>query len=319
MKLTFLIPISVTVPYLSRVEWLRRSLDSLGAPYSDARIGLALSRDSSDDLESTVRSFPEVLQNPSRYFVAAVDRARFDSINYLETGAYRFRMLDDSDVTIFCDADIFFIQRFDGLLNEVMRQECMAGVIARGSPFTQGLSYNKSQRNRLCNELWWNHLFQIFLQRPAPLKYSYSAQPTTLSPFYCNAGFLVASTRVWRAISEFAYDWVTEVVSEIIRSRLPKRRLVIQYAFQIAHALATYHVGLNHRVLCPGFNAWNGSSFCASTGVSPEEIHVIHYYGNPVMNFYKRLDFMSMMRRVSDEPLLDPVTSLLVKRVSAMS
>jgi hypothetical protein len=318
MKLTFLLPVSVTTPYISRVEWLRRSLDSLGTPYSEARIGLALSCDSEGCPEEKVRTFKEVDKNSSRYYFAAVNKARFNSFHYLETAAYRYRMLDDADVTIFCDADIFITGRFDELLEEVLQNESMAGVIARGSPFTQGVSEANRKALRQCNDEWWNHMFTTFVGRAAPLQYKYPAQSTLATPFYCNAGFLVASTKVWRTMAEFAYESLPKVISEIVHSSFRGNRLAIQYAFQITHSLALYRAGIGCRVLSPGFNAWNGGTFCTSTGLSRDDIRVIHYYGDPLMNFYKQTDFLNMIQQVKKVAPRDPVTLLLLERIASL-
>ena len=316
MKITLHIPISPTKAFFSQVQWLRRSLDVLGEPYSTAKLYIAVSRDYQGQLNNCLASFEDLQEHRERYLICPVDSSRFSKFHYLETASFRYLMLDDSQITIFCDADILFLERFDELLQRTLDQATISGVIARGSPFNQGAAALKSRVARLSNDEWWNALFNRLLDSLAPLVHQYLRQTSQKCPLYFNAGFVIGKTSTWKSIAQYAYYILEELIVELIALRRPGSALSVQYAFQIALTLALYKFEIPVQPLSPAYNAWNGPEFLGAVGISKRDVKVVHYYADQLMNFYKTMPFEAMIARVQKEKILDPISTLLIERVN---
>jgi lipopolysaccharide biosynthesis glycosyltransferase len=312
MKILLYIPISLTAAFVSQLKWLRESLDQLGEPYSKVRFHLAVSHDFEGCLDLLVHTLKELCDNSDRYFFHLVDKDRFNKYHYLETGAFRFRILDDSDITIFCDADILFIAGLDELLEQALSGSAIFGVQAQASPFIQGVPSESVQRRVQSNDEWWNILFETFVGTPAPLSHTYLSHSNERCPLYFNAGFLIGPTAVWKLIAEEAYSLVASITEEMISRKAPARSF--QFPFQIAMTLAVYKLKVSAHAISPIYNTGNSSLFVASTSIAKSDVRVIHYYGNPLMNYYKSIGFEAMIERVRPERVLDSVSSLLVER-----
>lgn len=234
-KIDVLLAGSANDHFFSNIAFLRLSLDQLGGPYKEARVVAALAE---WETPTVPARWAHYLNNVEIVWTNAenLPNATFDIQHYARFEHIR----PDADIVIACDADICFMQPFEELLETVILQDVLAGVIAHYHFPIKGVRGNPKED--------WPAVAQATLGRSihTPFQYMFGRCPndsdvTTASqfrpkaPFYINYGFLIGRPETILRMQERE------------RELLPKARSVVApwFGAQVCVALACADLGLN--------------------------------------------------------------------------
>ncbi|MBK8505758.1 MAG: hypothetical protein IPL46_28310 [Saprospiraceae bacterium] len=303
--LSLYIPISPNPQFYSRVKWIRKSLDYLGPPYSKAIIHLTIGNENEISIDHMPDEFPEFKSFRQRYRFHLANREKFEKYAWLETGATRFLVLDDSDIIIHCDADVLFVKRFDDLLNKVTSSKGIYGVIAHNSPF----SFPEINETN-----WWKFLSAKYCGKEIDLKYNHSLQVSVACPPYYNNGFVIGDNQSWQTIKSFFYQNFSEVYDLLA----PDKELNQSpgfFSLQISLALALFKFNITTHPLSEVFNFANDDVLCEKYASLLSDVRVIHY----LRQKYFDRDHIFIDRTQIDRFLtvqnLDPISKTMQKHV----
>jgi lipopolysaccharide biosynthesis glycosyltransferase len=316
-SIAFHIPISPTLAYFSRLKWLCKSIRSWSSRFSSIHFHLSISNEDSVTLSKLSRDYAEIINDRSCYHLHICDKVRFNRFHYIETGAARYLHIDNSDITIFCDADIIFLADIIELIDMILEKGGIYGVLAQGSPFFERTQNAWAQEQVHNNETWWHLLFEQFIGTSCKFGHSYLAQAKKC-PLYYNAGFLIGKTKDWLAIKDYAYTIQEELIQVFIDLRRYGGRLPIGYTFQIAFTLALYKFNIRSHPISPAYNAWNTSEFLRISKVSLKDIKIIHYFVDHYINLYKTCSFEDMIEKARNHPSPNSINSLMVERADTL-
>ncbi|MFW5886118.1 MAG: hypothetical protein ACOCUL_00030 [Bacteroidota bacterium] len=307
LKIGFHIAISPDIKFYSRIKWLRKSLDYLGEPYNKSVFHICLSNENNITIDSVINSFPEFHENKSRYFFYLTDRHQFEEYSYAETAGLRFKNIDDSDITIFCDADIFFVNEIDNLINAVKEKKGIYGVIAHYSPFS---NFGKSIEDS------WNNIAQKIIGEKLDLKYTHSLKKTDKCPAYFNFGFVIGDKESWNKIKDYAYKNFKEVFHSLPSNDPNYITGPKFFCMQVSLSLVLQKFKIKTYPINEIFNCANEEAMLPLINNKTEDIRVIHYLRNKLYDRDKifvdnqaTLDFLKMKK-------LDPISLKFQSRVN---
>ncbi|MCP4457238.1 MAG: hypothetical protein GY816_04305 [Cytophagales bacterium] len=268
MKISVYVPISPNIGFLSRVKWIRKSLDHLGSPYSEAIIHVILGYEDNGQIGLNPKEFTEFSANKHRYRFHSTNRQKFNKYSHLETAATRFMAIDDADISILCDADVMFIKRFDELIELVQSNEGIYGVIAHASPFTL--------LDKMPNE-WWESISVNFCNEEIKLSYSHSKQPDIQCPAYYNNGFIIGDNKSWKKIKEFCYQRYGEVCQFLPEKYNGRDSSPRFFTLQIILSLALLKFGIKTQPISEIYNFPNDQLLSEKFSSLLSDIRIIHY------------------------------------------
>lgn len=262
------IPISPNISFYSKIKWIRKSLDFLGEPYSSAKIHLTVSNEDGITINTLINSYPEFKENISRYRFYITNKISFDQYSYGETAGLRFKNIDNSDITIFCDADIFFIKRIDDILNNIIAEGGIYGVLAHTTPF---------QPLEKTNEEWWNYLSLKYTNQLIPLNFKHTLNSKVNCPLYYNNGFIIGKTIDWKKIKDFSYSNFKDIFNILPLKYLNNDATPRLYCMQISFALALHKFKIKTAPLSDIYNCANDQGIANILQNEINDIRIVHY------------------------------------------
>ncbi len=242
------IPISPTPAFFSNVWIAAESLRRLGPPYSEAEIVVSVG---GEQVEA-----PWAQDYPIRWRFAPLG-----PLGHHGTSLDRF-VEHSPGMTIFCDADLCTVRRFDELLETLAEGPTVAGLQAHS--FSQGKSAEGNQG-------LWRHLFREAGLPEPQLTQSYSLDIEKQwgeGPSYFNYGFVafdaVALGRVAASIRED-----TALAGGALRGS--------KYQGQVGLALSMVRSGARIVQLGHGMNCANDDRVFKAGLEREEDIRAIHF------------------------------------------
>jgi len=281
MNLEFVLCGSPNDAFWSQVAMFRRSLDSFGGVYADARV--AFYYGAPDPVELPKRWRPH-FRNIETHAVPIVE--------YLKQGNSaqsfnRFRLLsDNADLSFLCDADTLLVRPFPiEFLEELAASPAICGVIAPYPlPTTQeeplpATHPGKVLPDEISHERLWDLLAEYVLGHKIHLDYGYTLTHANqvCCPFYINYGFVVATPKLLKRL----YGQLLTVQPRILRV------LYNRYAGQVGIALGVERGNLPRRVLPMRFNFSNGWMADAAYPTELENVILIHYFNTNLFDRHK--------------------------------
>jgi hypothetical protein len=277
------IPISPNISFYSKIKWIRKSLDSLGTPYNKSILHITVSNENNISLDIISNCFEEFKKNRHRYRFYITDSSKFAQYSYGETAGLRFMNIDNSDITIFCDADILFIKPFDELLEETLTYGGIYGVIAHNTPFH---NLDKS------NEEWWNCLSDMITPNDTiNLNHSHSLHPNIKCPPYYNNGFIIGKTDDWKKIADFCYQNFRDIYKLLPESYNRVEGSSNFFSMQISFSLALHKFKIKTHPISNIYNCANDQRLANLLGNKTNDIRIIHYLRGRYIN--RNLIFVS--------------------------
>jgi lipopolysaccharide biosynthesis glycosyltransferase len=305
-SLSFYIPVSPHPKFYSRVKWIRKSLDYLGTPYSKAIIHLTIGNEKDISIEQILGGFAEFSSHQHRYRFHVADKEKFEKYNWLETGATRFKVIDEADIIIHCDADIIFVKRFDDLLSKVISSRGIYGVIAHSSPFSS-LDIQPIQM--------WKLLSLKFCNKEIELKHMHSKQAWISCPAYYNNGFVIGDHESWQKIKIFFYQNFSEVFDVLSQGKDPNHSPGF-FSLQISLALALFKYDIRTQPLPEIYNFANDEVLIQKYESQVSDVKIIHYLRK---KFFDR-DYIFRDNDQTDRFLtlqnLDPISKILQQHIA---
>jgi hypothetical protein len=257
MKIEFRIPVSPDKSFYSQLRLFALSLAKLGEPYSTARIVVCVGNSAQYDAVVEQNSWAKDF--PVEWSVASPEFC--EEFNMMSSGLWRYSFPSDADVIILCDADTCVINRFDGLLAQMVRtSSAVAGVQAHYSPFPNG-----------SNESSWKRALAAIGQDDFMLQHGYSmeAKPCSeLSPPYFNYGFVLFNREAFKSLSSIMQESLSTAMSTFPEN---------VFAAQIALSLAIIKKNVFAIMLGHEYNCANDDSIVNGNFVDILCIRVIHY------------------------------------------
>lgn len=270
------IPISPNLGFYSRLKWIRKSLDILGAPYNRAILHITVSNENDISYQKIHNTCTEFERNKHRYRFYIVEKEKFNQYSYGETAGLRFMNIDNSDITIFCDADILFVDRIDDLISLVNKNEGIYGVLAHNTPFHHlETSYDE----------WWSKLANKFLKSEIDLNYKHSLHPTIKCPVYYNNGFIIGAKNSWNKIAKFCYNNFRDIYNYLPDNYLGINGSPRFFSMQISFTLALLKFSINTHPISEIYNCANDQRVFNNLDSKKNDIRIIHYLRD---NFFNR-------------------------------
>lgn len=276
IKIALHIPISPNIKFYSKILWIRKSLDYLGAPYSNSKIHITISNENDISIENIIQSFPEFLKNRNRYFFYLTEKNEFLKFSYGETAGLRYLNIDKSDITILCDSDILFINRIDQLVKQALKHNCIYGVLAHYSPFSRDQDKSASR---------WNELSVKYTNNKIELPFYHSLDPSIKCPAYFNNGFIIGNRRMWSRIKNLAYQNYKEIFYDLpINGKTPilsERFFTMQVSLTIVMLMLKIRAYPVNEI----YNCANQNEMIPLLKNNIKDIKIIHYLRN---NYFDR-------------------------------
>lgn len=263
MKLEFIIPASPNPAFFSQIAMFRRSLDSLGAPYSTARVVAVFACRSQDEIPVFWR------RQLDRVEIELPPSAEFDA-NPMAHLDHCARVIgNDSDVSIHCNADTMFLSRFDSMLEDMRENPAVAGVMAHYHfPWQPRKGGPKVPAETIRRD--WDEISNTILGTTLDKPYRYSMVPKEFpcaAPFYLNFGMIAVTPALFKsAISVFKKS--RDKISSLVGN---------QFCHQIALTLACAEAGVSTRTLPMRFNFPNDRYADELYPSEMENIVMLHY------------------------------------------
>lgn len=305
-RISIHIPISPNKAFYSRLTWLRKSLDSLGAPYSDALLHITISNEEHVTHESVEHEFYDYIRNKERYRLHITDSSRFAAYSYGETAGLRFKNIDDSDITIFCDADILFIDRIDDLIDTALMEGGIYGVIAHISPF-KGIKTSPQEM--------WNHLSKRYLNETIELSYKHSHMPHIPCPAYYNYGMIIGRTETWNKFKDFAYENFSEIIELTTQDTLFKSETYRAFSMQLSLTLSLHKFNIHTKPISDIYNCANDEKTASLLGQMIDHVRIIHYLRNTFFNRDSIFTSHDEINAFLNLEHIDPVSKILQDKV----
>jgi hypothetical protein len=268
MKFEIRVPISPREDFFRRVEFLHRSIRGCGGLTSEARLVVSIGAD--------VEPFDVAIREPwSRDQVTWrwVDREEFRQYSFYATGTDRFRVRSDADIILFADADVIFVSGIDDLLESLMHQPAIAGVMAHVHP-PPGLDWQRlftEQQIPLPTDAYQHSGWRLMCDDPA----------LRFAPAYFNFG-AVFVPGAWLPPLAYVYE----------RSIAPAEQAGVGlWKSQVALTLSIYRLGLRRLALEPRYNFPNLPIFEAAYPEDLKDVRILHYLRTEIVD--RERDFSS--------------------------
>jgi lipopolysaccharide biosynthesis glycosyltransferase len=305
-KISIHIPISPNIAFYSRLKWLRKSLDILGTPYDESTLHVTVSSEDQISIESIIESFSEFKNHSDRYRFYITDSIEFKKYSYGETAGLRFKNIDIADITIFSDADIFFIDRIDSLIENCLSNSGIYGVIAHISPF---------RNQTIPSSEIWEELSLKFTGSKIPLSYFHSLDKTTTCPAYYNYGCVIGRTNEWNIIKDFAYENFKSIQNILRESFDNSDGTPLFFCMQISLSLALHKYNIKTHAISDLYNCANDYQVAEILGENLKNIKVIHYLRQ---NHFNRDEIFTNNENIDkfiNLKDIDSVSNILQKRI----
>lgn len=281
MQLEFILCGSPTDAFWSQVTMFRRSLDSFGGVYSDARVAFYYGAPSPVQLPNRWRPhFQKIEINtaPAHEWLSQDDWAQANNF---------FRLLSDhADLSFICDADTLLVRPFPTeFLEELVASPAICGVIAPYPlPTTQDEPLPAAHLgailpDEISHEGLWDLLADYVLGHKIRLDYGYTLTNAgqACCPFYINYGFVAGTPDLLKRL----YGQLLTVQPRILRV------LSNRFYGQVGVALGVERGNLPRRVLPMRFNFPNGWMADAAYPTELDNVILIHYFNTDLFDRHK--------------------------------
>ena len=251
---------SPTEIFYSQLSFFRYALRKLGYSESDVRIRIFIGDHIRGELPARWRPYMEGVE-----IIWSTGIAFERGGIYAQCDASFADMDAETDVTVFCDADTFWVKRLDGLFAMVANEAVCAGLMAHGPPANgHGPPPNGQPRARAA----WSDIFGL-IGRMAPAECFPYSHSRLKAPFYVNFGFVALSTRTFFPIRNRFVE-----LSRLLRDT----KIVHPYfSYQAGLTLALYEAEIPRLSLPLEFNFPNDDHILALHTYRVEDISVMHY------------------------------------------
>lgn len=263
LRLEFRIPISPTRGFFAQVRLFHFALQKLGQRYADARLRVIVG--DKCDLSAVISE-----NSWSRRFNVIWERvpdALYDVSGIWGTANWRMSIgADDVDVIVLSDADTVLLKDVDCILDDFRSDRpVVRGHIAHyPPPLDVGDTISATG-----SKFWPKLLREYGSNWPEPwLHYSMDIEnQLPLTPPYFNLGFVVMNKA---ALARYASDihWTEEWLRRFYPSNM---------RCQIALTLIAAAHDMDAAALPAIFNAANDPAHFQATGMTPDEVRVLHY------------------------------------------
>lgn len=214
----------------------------LGGPEFDWRSAPAHIRQCRNDIEIITA---DPADYAARSFYAQCDHAFLD-------------VCEDAEVVVFADADTFWLQRPDVLLETVYLNRAIAGCMAHFPP----------PESRPDVKVFWENLFAAHVGRAPRFDHSCSLLHDSASPFYVNFGFVAVDAELMRRHGQ---DFINLVHTVQKSSAYP------YFSYQVALALWAARHEINPISVPLHYNFPNDDRIFDFSRIGLQDIIVFHY------------------------------------------
>jgi hypothetical protein len=261
MRFDFIIPASPTDSFLSQIALFRLALDFLGGQYQEARVVAVFG-------DHVVTPLP-AKWTPyfTRVDIVWTDCAEFASTKYIATSLRCFEAFrTDVDIVVLCDADTLMLRPFSTLIESLVHSPAIAGVI--------DYLHIPSPRSTDDSGRDWQEISMSILGHSIPLTHHYLLEAEKPCPYYINAGFIIASPKIFSLLASKVRE-LWPKVNSYIESR---------HFWQVTIALAIEDLRIP---TCTLPRRYNYANFLDGDEAYPEEcanIIVFHYFSDDCFN-----------------------------------
>jgi len=268
MKFEIRVPISPREDFFRRVEFLHRSVRACGGLTAEATLVVSIGAD--------IEPFDVVAREPwSRNEVTWrwVDREAFRRDSFFATGLDRLRARSNADIVLFADADVIFVNGVDDLLESLLHQPAIAGVMAHVPP-PPGLD--------------WERLFTEAEIPPPKDAYQHSGwrlmyhdPALRFAPAYYNFGAVFVPGE-WLPTLGYVYERSVPAAENAGAG---------VWKAQVALTMALYRLGMRRLALEPRYNFPNLPLFETGYPEDLRDVRILHYLNTEIVD--RERDFAS--------------------------